>query len=41
MMKLERMRWAGHVANTWKIKNAYEILVGKPKDKRPFGRPRP
>jgi hypothetical protein len=33
------MRWAEHVAPAWK-RNAYRILVGKPKGKRPLGRPR-
>jgi hypothetical protein len=31
MIKSRRMRWAG---------NAYRILVGKPKGKRPLGRQR-
>jgi hypothetical protein len=39
MIKLRRMRWAGHVARMGK-KNAYRILVGKPEGKRPLGRPR-
>jgi hypothetical protein len=34
------MRWAGHVARVGKKKDAYRILVGKPKGKRPLGRPR-
>jgi hypothetical protein len=34
------MRWAGHVARTGKEINMYKILVGKPKGKRPLGRPR-
>jgi hypothetical protein len=33
-------RWAGRVADTVKKKNAYKILVGKPEEKRPLGRPR-
>jgi hypothetical protein len=33
------MRWAGYV-ECIKTKNAYIILVGKPENKRPFGRPR-
>jgi hypothetical protein len=40
MIKLRRMRWAGHVARIWKKGNAYRILVGKPEGKRPLGRPR-
>jgi hypothetical protein len=35
-----RMRWAGHIARMGKKMNAYRILVGKPKGKRPLGGPR-
>jgi hypothetical protein len=35
-----KMRWAGHVACMVKKRNAYIILVGKPKGKRPLGRHR-
>jgi len=38
--KSRRMRWAGHVAHMGEIRNAYNILVGKPEGKRPLGRPR-
>jgi hypothetical protein len=31
MIKSRRMRWAGHVARMGEKKNAYRILVGKPK----------
>jgi hypothetical protein len=34
------MRWAGHVARMGAMRNVYSILVGKPKVKRPRGRPR-
>jgi uncharacterized protein YbdZ (MbtH family) len=34
-VKSRRMRWEGHVALTEEIRNAYEILVGKPQGKRP------
>jgi hypothetical protein len=34
------MRWAGHVARMGETRNAYRILVRKPKEKRPLGRPR-
>jgi hypothetical protein len=34
------MRWAGHVAGMAEKRNAYRILVGKPEEKRPLGRPR-
>jgi hypothetical protein len=32
MIKSRSMRWAGHVAQVGKKKNAYRILVGKPKE---------
>jgi hypothetical protein len=35
MIKLRRMRWAGHVAHIWEKMNKYRILVGKPEGKRP------
>jgi hypothetical protein len=35
-----RMRWAGHVARMGEGRNVYRVLVGKPKGKRPLGRPR-
>jgi hypothetical protein len=34
------MRWVRHVALMGDMRNAYEILVGKPEGKRPLGRPR-
>jgi hypothetical protein len=34
------MRWAGHVTRMGEKRNAYRTLVGKPKGKRPLGRPR-
>jgi hypothetical protein len=40
MIKSRRMRLAGHAARMWKKMNAYRLLVGKPKGKRPLGRPR-
>jgi hypothetical protein len=40
MIKPRRMRWAGHVARMGEKKSAYKILVGKPEEKRPLGRPR-
>jgi hypothetical protein len=33
MIKPRRMRWAGHVARMGQKRNAYRILVGKPKGK--------
>jgi hypothetical protein len=40
MIRSRRMRWAGHVAQIGAKRNAYSILVGKPEEKRPLGRPR-
>jgi hypothetical protein len=40
MIKLKRMRWAGHVSRIKVEENAYRILVGKPEEKRPLGGPR-
>jgi hypothetical protein len=34
------MRWAGHVARIGEKRNAYRILVEKPEEKRPLGRPK-
>jgi hypothetical protein len=38
MIKSGNMRWAGHVARLEDMRNAHNILVGKPKWKRPLGR---
>jgi hypothetical protein len=38
--KSRRMRWVGHVAQIGQKMNAYRLLVGKPEEKRPLGRPR-
>jgi hypothetical protein len=32
------MRWVGHVASMGEMRNAYNILVGKPEGKRPLGK---
>jgi hypothetical protein len=40
VIKARRMRWVGHVARIGERIGAYRILVGKPKKKRPLGRPR-
>jgi hypothetical protein len=40
MIKSRRLRWAGHVARMGKRRGAYRALVGKPKRRRPLGRPR-
>ena len=38
--KWEEVRWAGHVARMGEKRRAYRVLVGKPEEKRPLGRPR-
>jgi len=40
VIKMRRMRWAGHVAHMGKEMGMYRVLVGKPEGKRPLGRPR-
>jgi hypothetical protein len=40
VIKSRRMRWTRHVARMGKMKNAYNILVGKSEGKIPLGRPR-
>jgi hypothetical protein len=40
VIKSRRMRWAGHVARMGEVRDAYNILVGKPEERRPLGRPR-
>jgi hypothetical protein len=40
VVKLRRMRWAGHVARMVEYSGVYRVLVGKPEGKRPLGRPR-
>jgi hypothetical protein len=39
-MITSRMRWAAHVARMGETRNAHRILVGKPEENRPLGRPR-
>jgi len=34
------MRWAGHVARLGEDRGVYRVLMGKPEEKRPLGRPR-
>jgi hypothetical protein len=34
------MRWGGHVTHVEEERKVYKVLVGKPKGKRPLGRPR-
>jgi hypothetical protein len=40
VIKSRRMRWAGHVACMGDKRGAYRVLMGKPEEKRPLGRPR-
>jgi len=40
VVKSRRMRWAGHVARMGEDRGVQRVLVGKPKGKRPLGRPR-
>jgi hypothetical protein len=40
MITSRKMRWAGHVTGMGETWNAYRILVEKPEEKRPLGRPR-
>jgi hypothetical protein len=39
-IKSRRMRWERHVARMEVERKVYKILVGRPKGKRPLGRPR-
>jgi hypothetical protein len=39
-VKSRRMRWAGHVERMGEGRGVHRVLVGKPKGKRPLGRPR-
>jgi hypothetical protein len=40
VIKLRRMRWAGHLARMGVGGGVYRVLVGKLEGKRPLGRPR-
>jgi hypothetical protein len=37
---VRKMRWVGHVARTREGRGVYRVLVGRPKGKRPQGKPR-
>ena len=39
-LKTRLLRWAGHAARTEKFRNAHRVLVRKPEENRPLGRPR-
>jgi hypothetical protein len=40
VIKSKGMRWAGHVARMGEGRGVTRVLVGRPKGKRPLGRPR-
>jgi hypothetical protein len=40
VIKSGRLRWAGHVAHMGEGRGVHGVLVGKPKWKRPLGRPK-
>jgi hypothetical protein len=40
VIKSRRLRWAGHVACMGERRVVYRVLVGRPKSKRPLGKPR-
>jgi hypothetical protein len=40
VIKSRRMRWAENVARMGEVRGAYNILVGRPAERRPLGTPR-
>jgi hypothetical protein len=40
VVKLRRMRWAGHVVRMGEDRGVHRVLVEKPEGKKPLGRPR-
>jgi len=40
VIKLRRMRLAGHVAHMGEERGVYTVMLGKPEGRRPLGRPR-
>ena len=40
VVKSRRMRWAGHVACMGEDRGVHRVLVGKPEEKGPLGRPK-
>jgi hypothetical protein len=40
IIKSRRIRWTGYVERMGESRNTYRIFVGKPREKRPQGRPR-
>jgi hypothetical protein len=41
VIKLKRLRWAGHVARMGERRGTYRVWWGKPEGRRPLGRPKP
>jgi hypothetical protein len=39
VIKSRRIKWAGHVARMGAKRGVYRVLMGKPRGKRPLGRP--
>jgi hypothetical protein len=40
VIKSRRMKWAGHGAHMGEGRDVNRILIGRPKGKRPLGRPK-
>jgi hypothetical protein len=40
VVKSRRLKWAGHVASKGESRGAYRVFVGRPRGKRPLGKPR-
>jgi hypothetical protein len=40
MIKSRRMKWVEQLARMGEKRNSYRILIGKPEEKRPLGRPK-
>jgi hypothetical protein len=40
VIKLRKMRWAGHIESMEEGRSVYRVLVGSPEGKRPLGIPR-
>jgi hypothetical protein len=40
VIKSRGIRWAGHVACMGEGRGVYRVLIGRPEDKRPLGRPK-
>jgi hypothetical protein len=40
IIKSRRIRWVWHVARMEEGRGMYRVLVGKPEEKKPLGRPR-